>query len=246
VSQWYYSSGGATQGPVSDDELRSKLADGTITLDTQVVPVGQQTWVPLRNYAAQLGIGAAPSPSFAGPSAGFPPPPGGSPGGAAPFGGMPTPPPGFAAFPAAAGSASKAEWGSRAVAWLIDFGIFLGIAVVGWILAIVFGAVADALGALVLVVAYVGSFGFFIWNNVITQGRTGQTIGKKMQGIKLVRTANGQPIGPGMALVRYIVASLLASFTCGVYGLLDYLWPLWDAKKQRITDKIFNFDVVKA
>ena len=141
---------------------------------------------------------------------------------------------------------TPAEWGTRFVAWLIDYGIVFGIYVAGFILALVAGAIADALGILMLVVTYVAAVAFAIWNMLIKQGSTGQSIGKEKQGIKLVKDETGQPVGGGMAFVRYLIAGLLSSFTCGIYGLLDYLWPLWDPEKKRLTDKIVKMSVVLA
>ena len=48
-----------------------------------------------------------------------------------------------------------------------------------------------------------------------------------------------------MAFVRYLVASALALITCGIYGILDLLWPLWDPKNQRLTDKILHNAVIQ-
>jgi uncharacterized RDD family membrane protein YckC len=74
----------------------------------------------------------------------------------------------------------------------------------------------------------------------------GQTLGKTQQNLKLVRDDTGQPVGPGMAFARWLVAGLIAVFTCGIGGLLDYLWPLWDDQNKRLTDKILKFSVINA
>lgn len=139
-------------------------------------------------------------------------------------------------MPVSAGT--PAEFGPRALAWLIDGVLYLG----GLVVARIFNAVNGGLG----VIASLALLGFFIWNWVIVQGQTGQTIGKRQQRVRLVKVGTGQPLGPGMAFVRYLVGGLLAAITCGVYGVLDYLWPLWDANKQRLTDKILGNTVVVA
>ncbi|MBF6331051.1 RDD family protein [Nocardia transvalensis] len=72
------------------------------------------------------------------------------------------------------------------------------------------------------------------------EGRTGQTPGKKVVGIRLVREADGQPLGFGMALVRRI-CHILDTVPC----YLGWLWPLWDDKRQTFADKILNTIVVK-
>lgn len=141
---------------------------------------------------------------------------------------------------------TPAEWGTRAIAWLIDYGIVFGIYIVGFILALIAGAIADALGLLMVLVSYVVAIGFSIWNLVIKQGSSGQSIGKEKQNIKLVKDETGQPVGAGMAIVRYLVAGVISGVTCGIYGLLDYLWPLWDEEKKRLTDKILKMSVVAA
>jgi len=85
---------------------------------------------------------------------------------------------------------------------------------------------------------------FAIWNRIIKQGKSGYTIGKGIMGIKLVKAETGQPIGAGMAFLRYVVTQAISSFTCGVGGLVDVLWPLWDDKKQAIHDKVGATNVV--
>lgn len=151
------------------------------------------------------------------------------------------PPPGYQAYQGAATTSAgvPAEFGERFVAWLIDFVIVIPILIVS---AIAF-AVSEPLG---LIVYIVGVLGYVIYNLMYLQGTTGQTIGKKRQNIKLVADATGQPVGFGMAFVRYIVAQLISSLTCGIGGVLDYLWPLWDAENKRLTDKVLKFGVVRA
>ena len=39
-------------------------------------------------------------------------------------------------------------------------------------------------------------------------------------------------------------SSLLSNITFGIFGLLDYLWPLWDEKGRRIVDKMLGTVVV--
>ncbi|MDY7106881.1 MAG: RDD family protein [Actinomycetota bacterium] len=157
------------------------------------------------------------------------------------FGGVPTPDGGYGA---PAGNGQAAEYGSRVVAYLIDIGIIIGVAIVGMILSAILGAIVDVLGLLVSLVAFVAYIGVGIWNMIILQGNTGQSIGKKSQGIKLVNES-GQPLGPAGAFIRYLVAGALSGFTCGIGGLADVLWPLFDEDKKRLTDKILKNSVDK-
>jgi uncharacterized RDD family membrane protein YckC len=73
-------------------------------------------------------------------------------------------------------------------------------------------------------------------------GRTGQTWGRKIVGIKVVGTATGQPIGFGRALGRMLFAGFISAQVC----YLGYLWMLWDSKKQTWHDKVVSSSVVKA
>jgi uncharacterized RDD family membrane protein YckC len=144
------------------------------------------------------------------------------------------------------GGRVPAEWGTRALAALIDGGIaFVGYIVL-IILVAILGSVSDALGGIVWLIGLLAIFGYYIWNFVVMQGQSGQTIGKQKMNIRLVADATGQPVGPGMAFVRWLVAGLISGITCGIGGLVDILWPLWDADKKRLTDKILNFSVIQA
>ena len=139
-----------------------------------------------------------------------------------------------------------AEWVQRFIAYLIDFGITIGIYIAFIILTAIASAISDSLGTIVGILGFLGYFGFTIWNSIIRQGQIGQTLGKTQQNLKLVRDDTGQPVGPGMAFVRLLVATLLSLVTCGIGGLLDVLWPLWDDQNKRLTDKILNFSVINA
>lgn len=81
---------------------------------------------------------------------------------------------------------------------------------------------------------------FTIWNVLIRQGKTGQTIGKSALGITLISEQSGHPIGAGMCFVRQL-AHIFDSLVC----YLGWLWPLWDAKRQTFADKIMNTVVVE-
>jgi len=84
------------------------------------------------------------------------------------------------------------------------------------------------------------ALGLWVYNRVILQGQTGQSLGKKAVGLKLVGADTGQPIGPGRAFLRDIT-HILDALPC----YLGYLWPLWDEKKQTFADKINNTYVIK-
>ncbi|MCX5560161.1 RDD family protein [Streptomyces sp. NBC_00038] len=123
-----------------------------------------------------------------------------------------------------------ANWGQRFLGTLVDMLVF----------AVPYGIVIAgkdtpalvAIGALALI-------GLAIWQ-LIQEGRTGQTVGKKALGIRLVREIDGQPMGVGMAFVRRL-AHFLDSLAC----YLGWLWPAWDAKKQTFADKVCSSIVIR-
>lgn len=80
--------------------------------------------------------------------------------------------------------------------------------------------------------------GLWVWNRLIRQGKTGQSIGKKVLNIRLVGRVTGEPVGAGVALLREICHVVDGFFYLG------YLWPLWDRERQTFSDKIVGTYVV--
>ena len=73
-------------------------------------------------------------------------------------------------------------------------------------------------------------------------GKTGQTWGRKMAGVKVISRSSGMPLGFGRALGRTLFANLISGQVC----YLGYLWMLWDGEKQTWHDKVVGSIVVKA
>ncbi|MHB8467170.1 MAG: RDD family protein, partial [Acidimicrobiales bacterium] len=170
-----------------------------------------------------------PPPGYQAPPAGYQPPPPPPPGGYPPPGG------GFTSAyqPAYSPAGTLAEWPQRVLGYLLDFAFIAAIIIVGVILSTIIGAVSSALGLLVSLVVYVVAIGFEVLQ-LVKQGNTGQTIGKKVVGLMVVKESTGQPIGPGLSIVRQI-AHFLDSIC-----LIGYLFPLWDPKKQTFADKVMT------
>jgi uncharacterized RDD family membrane protein YckC len=80
---------------------------------------------------------------------------------------------------------------------------------------------------------------WFLWNVTYLVGKTGQSWGRKLVGIKVV-DAEGGPIGFWRALGR----NLFAAFISAPFFYLGFLWVLWDADKQAWHDKVFRTYVV--
>ncbi|MEU6535096.1 RDD family protein [Streptomyces sp. NPDC047000] len=133
--------------------------------------------------------------------------------------------PGYGAQPA------YANWGQRFLGTLVDGLVFL----VPYLL-VLFGRKTPAL----MIVGILILLGLAIWQ-LIMEGRTGQTLGKKALGIRLLKEETGQPLGVGMAFVRRI-AHALDSIAC----YLGWLWPAWDAKRQTFADKVCGSIVIRS
>lgn len=142
----------------------------------------------------------------------------------------------------------RASFGARAVAYLIDVAILMVPMFGGILLAMLLSFVGDVLaivGALLAGALMLASFVYFFWNYCYRQGVTGQTIGKQYKGIAVVRESDAQPVGAGMSFARYFIAGGISQVTCGLYGLIDPLWVLFDEDRQRLTDKILKFHVIE-
>jgi len=131
--------------------------------------------------------------------------------------------------PAAGGGPSgpRAGFWRRFAAAFLD-GLILG--VIGFIGGVILGSDNAAnVAGLLLGIAYY----------TYLEGSTGQTLGKKALGIRVIDLKDGGSIGYGRAFIRYI-----GRFVSGIVLLLGYLWMLWDKEKQTWHDKFANSVVV--
>jgi len=144
-----------------------------------------------------------------------------------------------------------ASWGIRVLAALIDRLIPLLIVVLGGFAEFgtrVSNCIAldpayspgpycvtgnSVLGVTVWVAALLLAVGFSIWNIGYLQGTSGSSLGKRALKIRLVKEGTGRPIGFGPAVLRQ-----LAHVVDVLFCYVGYLFPLWDAKKQTLADKI--------
>lgn len=76
---------------------------------------------------------------------------------------------------------------------------------------------------------------------VLPTAKTGQTLGKKALGIKVIKNTGETPT-LGLSFMRYFFGYNISS---SVF-YLGFLWMLWDTKAQTWHDKIFNTYVVKS
>lgn len=137
----------------------------------------------------------------------------------------------------------KAGFLIRLVAYLID-GVI--VAVGNSLLAMIFGVPLNTsagtpvevsgmmvIGSLVMLIWSVGYILYF-WST------SGQTPGKAILGLKIIRADGGAKLGLGKAILR-----LIGYFISGVIIYLGFLWIIWDKEKQGWHDKIAGTYVVK-
>jgi uncharacterized RDD family membrane protein YckC len=130
-----------------------------------------------------------------------------------------------------------ATWRQRAIAWLADVLIWLALSMPGAAIAWVGaagsgGRAAVVLGVLLLAAAAVVA----LWQAGWRQGRQGQSWGKQLRGLYVVRASDGQLLGGPRGLARCL--GRVALFVTVVLQVPSYLWPLHDAKRQTWEDKV--------
>lgn len=144
-------------------------------------------------------------------------------------------------------------WFSRVLAFLIDYVPYAVILGIGWALLVStqetacvtdvsefeFGEVcatgASTVGQLSISIAFLIGLIYLVWNYGYRQGTTGSSIGKAVMKFQVVSEKSAQPIGFAMSLVRQL-AHIVDLAIC----YIGYLWPLWDAKRQTLADKIMS------
>ena len=91
----------------------------------------------------------------------------------------------------------------------------------------------STLGLTVFGLAGLVGLAYLVWNYGYRQGATGSSIGKSVLRFKVVSENTGKPIGFGLSVLRQIAHLVDAVIFC-----VGYLFPLWDAKRQTLADKI--------
>lgn len=144
-----------------------------------------------------------------------------------------------------------ATFKERAIAALVDYGIVLGIYIAGIILQVVIGLFSNwlswLLGMVLYVVGIAVMFYIFIW---MPFKKDGQTIGKKMQNIKIMIIADPdkwtlRPVGEEdltAMILRGIIGWIEASI---VFGLLAWYFITNDKNRQRLADQLGKTVVVQ-
>ena len=160
--------------------------------------------------------------------------------GAAPYQHAPS---GFGPF----GTGIPPEFVPRALAVIIDAVLALCVSlplIILIIAAIILGQTVSSVLGIVLGLAaaavFVALMAFWIYIYIVVVGRDGQTPGKRMQGIRIVKV-DGQPLGSGGAFLRWLIASLMNN----VVGIpLGSFWMLFDPEKRTLYDKVLNYQAI--
>ena len=149
------------------------------------------------------------------------------------------------------GSVELATWWSRAGALLLDFLFAVLPIIVGGIFAATDSTALQTIGVVIIIAGVVWCY-FVYYPLFMMRGgeRNGQTLGKQIAGIRVVRDS-GEPMNYGWALlrefvVRILLFGVLGSFFFSIPILLDYLWPLWDESNRALHDMIVSTHVVRA
>jgi len=153
-----------------------------------------------------------------------------------------------------------AGWWRRVGATLLD-GLIIGAGAL--VVLAIFGAVfsvgfvgGDETGIVAVIVGL--SLGFLavaivslLYAPLLMARTNGQTLGKMVCGIRVVRT-NGRPMDFAWAALREVAIKALGiglvagSITFGLASLVDSLWPLWDDENRALHDFMAQTRVVQA
>ena len=222
---WYYSVGGQQVGPVDDRALEDLARQGVIHPETLVWREGMANWQP---YGARH---SAPTPPVAYAPQAYAP--------AVPVG------PYF----------DFALWPTRALGMLID-GLFVVVAMIAlYFAAYIFGTTVglstlSAQGAAnggatacccMLLLSPVATLLVGLYNKVYLLGTRGFSVGQGLLKLKVV-DARGQKLEMGKAFVRLIAQAGMSLIP--FLSLVDYLWPLWDPRRQTLHDKAVDCYVI--
>jgi len=216
MPNWYVSQGNNPVGPYTFDQVLGMVRAGQVQANDYAIQEGSQSWTRVGDIDA--------------------------------FRQMPS----AHAFQTPHWDVALAEPWTRFGARLLDT-VFMFLAVVpGFVTAIVAGILQapespaiPALGAvgLLLVFGLPVVLTIFDW---VLLAQTGQTLGKRIAGIRIVRAEDGEPVGFLRAVVlRNVVNSFLGMFSLGIYFLVDSLM-IFNAERRCVHDMIAGTKVVRA
>ena len=134
-----------------------------------------------------------------------------------------------------------APWSARVKGAVIDALVPAAIVAVGFFVAFIVAHLeygpAVVVGIEVVAIAIAAIFNVRQW---VGQGRTGQTLGKRTVGLRLISERDRRPVGPWHSVARGLlhVVDTLPLFA-------GWLWPLRSEKRQTFADVILGTVVVR-
>jgi len=241
MSEWYYADRQRRQiGPLPAAELAQLFRDGQVDAATLVWREGLPGWQPLGGLREELGLGEPPA--------------------AVDFRTLPATPPAAPAAPAPlayahAGEVVHAGLWRRFAASVID-GLVTSVVVYAVLipLMLAFGVSLAALAQTdpsaggpplaFMATYYAVSLSipalYFAWMH---SSATQASLGKMAVGVKVVR-GDGQRVGFGRALLRYVAYIVFAALTCGLGVLVSGLMVAMTERKQAPHDMLCDTLVV--
>jgi uncharacterized RDD family membrane protein YckC len=143
-----------------------------------------------------------------------------------------------------------ASHGARLGAYLLDMVIFFGCVYLPMLIGVVIAAATSeaaagesATGILIFVVFMLAGWIGWLWATILFLSRNGQTIGKKILGIKAVRSDGSKASLGRLFWLRHFLSAALSQ--TGIYFFIDVLFIFSDSR-QCLHDKIADTIVVVA
>lgn len=231
MSQLHIARNGQQLGTFAETEVQAGLAAGKFLPDDLAWAEGMTDWQPLssRFSAPAAALAAAPQPfnPYAAPQANV-------------------------VSPAMMPQLQLASRGVRLGAKLVDSVIIMVVMIVPMIPGIFAIAAAEESGNLEnhfpvialywFLAAFVAVMGLLVWN-AVWLGKYGQTIAKRMFGIKVVCFPGGQPAGYAKAFWLRAVVNYIINSVVPLYGLVDICF-IFREDKRCIHDLIAETTVV--
>ena len=91
------------------------------------------------------------------------------------------------------------------------------------------------------VLAWAVVVGYEAWFTTVS----GQTIGKRALGIRVVLVGGTEPPGLGASVVRAALPVLMGVVTFGVAWIVPYLWVIWDRDRRGLHDRAAGTEVIR-
>lgn len=133
-----------------------------------------------------------------------------------------------------------ASVGLRCGAFLLDYILMMLIPAVTISIALLFKRSFPDLAWTILYAGYAAALGLLLINWIYLVRNDGQTLGKRILGIQIVRRDGGR-LSYREALLRHLLGYPLSALASG----LGFLWILWDQRQEGWHDKLAGTVVIR-